>query len=67
MSAVWEIEQAVSQLPPQELARFREWFEKFDAEIWDKQFEEGEVRETRQITSARQSSVQTLRSQCQIG
>jgi hypothetical protein len=40
MSAVLEIEQAVSQLPPQELARFREWFEKFDAEIWDRQFEE---------------------------
>lgn len=40
MSTVLEIEQAVSRLSPQELARFREWFEKFDAEIWDKQFEE---------------------------
>ena len=39
MSAVLQLEQAVSQLPPQELARFREWFEKFDAEIWDRQFE----------------------------
>jgi hypothetical protein len=40
MSVVLEIEQAVSQLPPQDLARFREWFEEFDAKIWDKQFEE---------------------------
>lgn len=40
LSTVLEIERAVSQLSPQELARFREWFEKFDAEIWDKQFEE---------------------------
>ena len=40
MSTVLEIEQAVSKLPPQELGRFREWFEKFDAEIWDMQFED---------------------------
>ena len=40
MSAVLEIEQAVSQLPPKELARFREWFEEFDAKMWDRQFEE---------------------------
>ncbi len=40
MSAVLEIEQAVSQLPPKELARFRQWFEEFDAKIWDRQFEE---------------------------
>jgi len=40
MSTVLEIEQAISQLPPNELAHFREWFEKFDAMNWDKQFEE---------------------------
>jgi hypothetical protein len=40
MGAVLEIEQAVSQLPPKELAHFREWFEEFDAKIWDRQFEE---------------------------
>jgi len=40
MSAVLELEQAVSQLPPKELAHFREWFEEFDAKIWDRQFEE---------------------------
>ena len=40
MSAVLQVEQAVSQLPPKELARFRKCFEEFDAKIWDSQFEE---------------------------
>ena len=40
MSAILQLEQAVSQLPPKELARFRKWFEEFDAKIWDKQFEQ---------------------------
>lgn len=34
-----EIELAVSQLSPEELAAFRVWFAEFDAAIWDKQFE----------------------------
>lgn len=39
MSTVQEIEQAVSRLSLEELARFREWFDEFDAKVWDKQFE----------------------------
>ena len=39
MQAIQEIESAVSQLPMNDLAGFREWFDKFDAEVWDKQFE----------------------------
>ncbi|MCY3902795.1 MAG: hypothetical protein OXF76_06470 [Caldilineaceae bacterium] len=35
-----ELQSAVSQLSPQELARFREWFEEFEAEMWDRQFED---------------------------
>jgi hypothetical protein len=35
-----EIERAVSQLSAAELAAFRVWFAEFDAEIWDRQFEE---------------------------
>ena len=31
MSTVEDIEQAVANLPPNELARFRRWFEEFDA------------------------------------
>ncbi len=40
MSAILKLEQEVSKLPPKELARFRKWFEEFDAKIWDRQFEE---------------------------
>ncbi len=40
MQTAQEIQVAVSQLSADELARFREWFSRFDAEIWDRQFEE---------------------------
>jgi hypothetical protein len=36
---IQELEQAVAQLPPKELARFRKWFEEFDAQAWGKQWE----------------------------
>ena len=36
---IQEIEQAITELQPNELARFREWFEEFDAQVWDEQFE----------------------------
>ena len=36
---IQELEQAVTDLPPKELARFREWFDEFDAQAWDKQME----------------------------
>ena len=39
MRTVREIELAVSQLSPEQLATFREWFDEFDAKAWDKQFE----------------------------
>ena len=40
MSNLQEIERAISQLSAEELADFRAWFAKFDAEIWDRQLEE---------------------------
>ena len=40
MSTAEEIESAVSGLSPEELSRFRTWFDQFDAESWDRQFEE---------------------------
>ncbi len=40
MQAVVEFQSAVSQLSADELARFREWFNEFDAEVWNRQFEE---------------------------
>ena len=40
MSNLPEIEHAVSQLSVEELTAFRVWFAEFDAEVWDRQFEE---------------------------
>jgi hypothetical protein len=40
MPAVQELQADVAQLSADELARFRVWFEEFDAKVWDKQFEE---------------------------
>jgi len=37
--SIQELEQAVTQLPPKDLVRFREWFDEFDAQVWDKQIE----------------------------
>jgi len=39
MSPVEAIERQIEQLPPEELARFREWFANFDAAVWDRQLE----------------------------
>jgi major membrane immunogen (membrane-anchored lipoprotein) len=36
---IQEIEQAITSLTPKELARFRQWFEEFDAHGWDQQLE----------------------------
>ncbi len=36
---IQELENAVSQLSPKDLASFRRWFETFDAQVWDQQFE----------------------------
>ncbi len=35
MTTLEEIEKTISELPPDELARFRAWFAEFDAKIWD--------------------------------
>jgi hypothetical protein len=40
VSTVQEIEQAIRRLSPEELAAFRAWFAAFDADVWDRQFEE---------------------------
>ncbi len=39
MSTVQEIEKAVTRLSWEDLARFREWFEEYNAKLWDEQFE----------------------------
>ena len=39
MTMVSEIEVAVAKLSREDLSTFRDWFQEFDAEAWDKQFE----------------------------
>ena len=40
MANVQEIENEVSHLSADDLAKFRTWFEEFEAALWDRQFEE---------------------------
>ena len=39
MSTIEEIENAIRQLPPEDLTAFRDWFAKYDAILWDAQIE----------------------------
>jgi hypothetical protein len=39
MSTVQDIENAIRQLSPEDLAVFRAWFAEFDAAVWDRQLE----------------------------
>jgi hypothetical protein len=39
MSRVEEVERAVRDLSPQDLREFREWFQRFEDELWDRQIE----------------------------
>lgn len=34
-----QLEKTISELPPDELSKFREWFLAFDADKWDQQFD----------------------------
>jgi hypothetical protein len=39
LNTLQEIERAISQLSPEDLAAFRVWFAEFDAARWDRQLE----------------------------
>ena len=39
MSTVQEIEAAIKQLPPAEVARVARWLAEYEAKLWDKQIE----------------------------
>ena len=39
MSKVESIEHLIQELSAEELARLREWFTQYDAEVWDRQME----------------------------
>lgn len=38
--SIKEIESAIAQLPPAELAEFAKWFEEFQAQVWDERLEQ---------------------------
>ena len=38
--SITEIESAIKNLRPDEFSELSEWFEKFEAEVWEKQIEE---------------------------
>jgi len=40
MAKISDIELAVREMSPEELAAFRKWFADFDATIWDRQIED---------------------------
>jgi hypothetical protein len=40
MTTVEDIEKAVERLPPEMLARFRAWFEEFEAALFDRKIEQ---------------------------
>jgi hypothetical protein len=39
MSKIEAIEKEIQELSEEDLARFRQWFAEFDAELWDRQLE----------------------------
>jgi len=40
MTSVEEIEKAVAQLPPDQFAQFRDWFDEFEAARFDRRIEQ---------------------------
>ncbi len=40
MTTLQDIEEAVVHLPNPDLGKFRTWFAQFDAEVWDREFED---------------------------
>ena len=60
MSTVEEIKQAVLELSATDLAAFRAWFAVFDADVWDRQFEQ-DVAEGR-LDALANEALQDLRA-----
>lgn len=55
-----ELEQKISQLPPGELAEFRQWFLRFDGDRWDEQIEKD--ASTGKLDSQAQAALRELKS-----
>jgi len=59
-----EIESAISQLPPAELAELAKWFEEFHAQIWDEQLEQ-DVKTGRLDALIKQAEQDFEQGQCE--
>jgi hypothetical protein len=59
-----EIESAIAQLPPSELAELAEWFAEFQSQVWDEQLEQ-DVKAGRLDTLLKQAEQDFERGQCE--
>jgi hypothetical protein len=60
MANVNELENMVSNLPPEDYKQFRDWFEKYENERWDLQFEKDV--ESGKLDSHAQEAIQEYKS-----
>ncbi len=60
MGSLQEIEEAILRLSTADLARFREWFVKFEAEAWDRQID-GDIASGR-LDALADEALEDLRS-----
>jgi hypothetical protein len=58
-----ELENAVANLPPPELASFARWFEEYLADAWDRQIEE-DIRSGRLDEAGRRADADFEAGQC---
>jgi len=58
-----EIESAIAQLPPSELAELAKWFEEFQAQVWDEQLEQ-DVKSGRLDALLKQAEQDFEQGQC---
>ena len=59
-----EIESAIAQLPPSEVAELAKWFEEFHAQVWDEQLEQ-DVTSGRLDTLLKQAEKDFEQGQCE--
>ena len=59
-----EIESAIAQLPPSELAELARWFEEFRAQVWDERLEQ-DMKDGRLDSLLKQAEQDFEKGQCE--
>ena len=59
-----EIESAIAQLPPSELAELARWFEEFQAQVWDERLEQ-DMKDGRLDSLLKQAEQDFEQGQCE--